>query len=73
MSQEEFNKIALTNKWKIGYCHSGEECWCRLIIVEGIPDDCDFFINPSASLNKEIAEYIVNLHNNFLEVKNQNH
>lgn len=66
MTQEEFNKIVLTSKWKIGYCNQGEQCWCRVIEVEGIDDDCDFFINPAGSLNKEIAEYIVNLHNKSL-------
>lgn len=57
--------------WKVVPCFTGPECWCRMIAVEtytgekGI-DENDLIIIGSASINTEMAEYIVNLHNESL-------
>jgi hypothetical protein len=71
MTYQEAYKKALEVKWKVGPCFSGEQCWCRIIMPE-IPikfdkDDIEEVqIVSSASINKDMAEYIVELHNNNL-------
>ncbi len=51
--------------WKVIPCHSGTECWCRIIVVDDLirSDEGDPNINNSGSISKEFAEYIVDLHN----------
>lgn len=51
----------LKKKWKTEECGT-TDCWCRMIVPVN-PDDKDDFIIPSGSINKEIAEHIVSLHN----------
>lgn len=56
-------------EWKVGPCFSGEDCWCRIIVpVENIitsDGEIEEVVGP-ASINKDIAEYIVKLHNDRL-------
>lgn len=59
-------------EWKTSICHSGEECWCRVIEPsEPLTDDDgnEIYIATSGSIHKEHAEYIVNLHNEKLKNK----
>ena len=51
----------------------GESCWCRMVVPETeILDEIGLPIHviKSASIDKELAEYIVKMHNNNLK-KNQ--
>jgi hypothetical protein len=72
MTYSEFFEIAKDKPWKVVPCHSGTECWCRLIEVCGLErsDDEDSYINNSASIPKEFAEYLVELHNKNIGPKN---
>ena len=56
----------LTVKWKTDICHTGEDCWCRLIVpVEPTQyeDGDDAYIVPDGCISKQEAEYLVELHN----------
>jgi hypothetical protein len=76
-SYDEAHKYSLTVPWKLETCNVGETCWCRVIvpsesikfkekisnwILEDITRDFDCII-PDGSVDKETAEYIVELHN----------
>jgi len=76
-SYEEAHRYSLTIPWKIELCNTGESCWCRVIVPsepikfkekisnwirEDITRDFDYII-PDGSVDKEIAEYVVELHN----------
>ena len=68
MTYQEAYKKALEVEWKVEPCFSGENCWCRTIVPkEPINYDIDnieeVYIVSSASVNKAMAEYIVELHN----------
>lgn len=56
--------------WKIVTCREGEECWCRAIKPE-IPilneDEQEIFIISTGEIEKELAEYIVRIHNETLK------
>lgn len=78
MKYEEAQELAKKVKWKTSLCHQGETCWCRIIEPEKVILFDDFFetgkeeeftIIDSGSINKEFAEYIVDLHNKSLENK----
>lgn len=72
-SYEEAQKYSLTVPWKLKPCNAGEDCWCRIIVpVEPIKyvhkigdteliDEIDYII-PSGSIDKETAEYFLELH-----------
>ena len=76
---EEARRYSLTVPWKIDVCNSGEECWCRLILpTEEIQYTYKYssgqesiqeieYIVGDGSIEKIIAEYIVNLHNEYIE------
>jgi hypothetical protein len=74
---DEAHKYSLTIPWKLETCNVGESCWCRVIvpsepikfkekisnwIKEDITRDFDSII-PDGSIDKETAEYVVELHN----------
>jgi len=65
--EEAYNK-AIKVKWKVEPCFSGEDCWCRIIVPDepikyGPNDVEEVQIVSSASINKKMAEHIVNIHN----------
>ena len=67
--EEAYNK-ATKVKWKVEPCFSGEDCWCRIIVpdepINYGPDDIEeVCIVSSASINKQMAEHIVNINNEF--------
>ena len=78
-SYDEAHKYSLTIPWKLSLCNTGESCWCRIIL----PSEKIFYTNHSkdekaqefewiisdGSVDKETAEYLVNLHNYSLELK----
>ena len=71
MTHEEAYNKALKVKWKVEPCFSGEECWCRLIVpdepIKYSTDDIEeVCIVSSASINKQMAEHIVNIHNQYI-------
>ena len=71
MTHEEAYNKALEVKWKVEPCFSGEECWCRLIVPDETinygPDNIEeVCIVSSASINKQMAEHIVNIHNQYI-------
>ena len=71
---DEAQKHSLSVPWKLETCNVGESCWCRIILPTekilykdkvGDTDRISEFeyIIPDGSIDKETAEYIVNLHN----------
>lgn len=73
-SYEEAHRYSLTVPWKLALCNSGENCWCRIILPTekilyknkvGETERVDEFeyIIPDGSIDKETAEYVVELHN----------
>jgi len=70
MEYHEAVEKSKTVKWKTSPCFTGEECWCRIIEpVEKIEDKDgnEIYIAGSGSINKEYAEHIVKLHNEFVD------
>jgi hypothetical protein len=77
---DEAQKYSLTIPWKIELCNTGESCWCRIILptenilyknkvgdIERV-DEFDYII-PDGSIDKETAEYVVELHNREVELQ----
>jgi hypothetical protein len=76
---DEAKKHSLTVPWKLETCNVGEDCWCRIIVpVEPIKyinkigdteriDEIDYII-PDGSIDKETAEYFLELHNRSVEL-----
>jgi hypothetical protein len=71
---DEAHKYSLTVPWKLKTCSAGEECWCRIIVPTEkilyeedtkLTDEPSLFeyIIPDGSIDKETAEYVVDLHN----------
>ncbi|NDB59483.1 hypothetical protein EB001_13685 [bacterium] len=70
---DEAHKYSLTIPWKLALCNTGETCWCRIIL----PTEKILYTNhskdekaqefewiiPDGSIDRETAEYIVDLHN----------
>lgn len=72
MTFKEANDLSFQVKWKVSTCTSGESCWCRTVAPETpiIYDDIEeLFIIGMGTVHKEIAEYIVKLHNDNLNNK----
>ena len=75
MDYKEAQELSLKVRWKTELCHTGEECWCRVITTEtplvyedrGVKDE--IYIAPSGSIMKDHAEHIVELHNLSLKGK----
>lgn len=69
MNYAEYFEKVKNKRWKTVLCNSGEDCWCRIITteepIEG-DDDNEFSIASYGSIQKEIAEQIVQLHNDSL-------
>lgn len=69
MNYQEAKAKALTVKWKTVPCHQGETCWCRMIEpaekIEFTEKDFteELTLIGSGSVNTEVAEHIVKLHN----------
>lgn len=66
MSYSEFFELAKRQPWKIGKCSQGEICWCRTILTDTMVFDEEgqlLNVVDSGAIHKELAEYIVNLHN----------
>jgi hypothetical protein len=71
---DEAQNYSLTVPWKLETCNVGETCWCRIILpaekilyknkigdIERV-DEFEYII-PDGSIDKETAEYVVELHN----------
>ena len=79
-SHDEAHKYSLTIPWKLALCNTGgESCWCRIILptekilYKNQPDGeivQEFeYIIPDGSIDKETAEYFVELHNREVELQ----
>jgi hypothetical protein len=78
MNYEEAKQKVLNIPWKTDICHSGEDCWCRIIRPteqveyirksneESATLDC---IIDWGSIDKETAQYVIDLHNEFIKNK----
>jgi hypothetical protein len=77
-SYDEAQSFSLTVPWKLETCNVGESCWCRIILPTekilyknkiGETERIDEFeyIIPDGSVDKETAEYVVNLHNRWIK------
>lgn len=75
MNYEEARKHSFNIPWKLDVCHVGEKCWCRLILPTeeikyihvykdtGLETEEEIeWIIPDGSIDKETAEYFVDLH-----------
>jgi hypothetical protein len=65
---KDWEQELLKVEWKVELCHTGESCWCR-IIVPKIPvfyREEEMTICDAGSISKEVAEHLVKLHNNSL-------
>ena len=65
------NEKLLDIRWKVSECFV-KDCWCSIIEPENkITDENGFenYICPSGAIHKDIAEYIVELHNKNLKIK----
>lgn len=75
----ERDEKSIKHKWEVGLCNSGENCWCRIITVskeefehfKEYVDNIDEMpcIVSDGSINEEIANHIVALHNDNLDKK----
>lgn len=70
MTFEEAREQLLSSYWKTEPCGT-ENCWCLMVSpVEPILYDDDkkeMYVSGAGELSKDIAEYIVSLHNERLE------
>jgi hypothetical protein len=84
MTYKEAKQELYKRPWKAITCSQGESCWCRIIeTVEPIEyqinkseeDEIRFDliseVVPMGAIDSEFAEYVVTLHNDFLEKKSQ--
>jgi hypothetical protein len=84
MTYKQAKQELYKRPWKAVPCSQGESCWCRIIeTVEPIEyqinkseeDEIGFDsiseIVPMGAIDKDFAEYVVKLHNNFLEKKSE--
>ena len=70
-TKEQIQKEAILLPWKVEDCFSGKECWCAVITTDPpiYYDDEQtdrYYILTAAAMDRDIAEYIVNLHNKTL-------
>ena len=77
---ESAHTHSLTVPWKLETCNVGDSCWCRIIVPtkplrykDKIGDterisEIDYII-PDGSIDKETAEYFVDLHNREVELE----
>jgi hypothetical protein len=64
------SKELLKYKWKTKTCNAGAKCWCRMIVPIS-----NFYYNKideaniigAGELKKDLAEYLVKLHNSSLK------
>lgn len=75
MNHEQAIQKSLTVPWKLDVCKEGEKCWCRIIRptekIEYVsksdgPTVLDCVVD-YGSIDKETAEYVVELHNKNLK------
>jgi len=77
-SYDEAHKYSLTVPWKLDLCLVGEDCWCRIILPteqihykDKVGDEdriSEFeYIIPDGCIDRETAEYVVNLHNGWIK------
>lgn len=79
MNYEEAVKYSFSIPWKLDVCHVGEKCWCRIILPtevikythkystgEETEQEIEWII-PDGSIDKETAEYFVDLHHEKLK------
>jgi hypothetical protein len=75
---DEAQKHSFTVPWKLETCNVGESCWCRIILptekilykdrVGDMDRISEFeYIIPDGSIDRETAEYVVNLHNGWIK------
>ena len=69
MTHEEIKEKSFKLEWKVSDCHSGPDCWCKVIkLKEPLFDDegYEYEVIRDASVNDEMAQHIVKLHNESL-------
>jgi hypothetical protein len=84
MKYSEAKKELYNRPWKTSTCGQGESCWCRIIeTVEPIEyqvnkseeDKIRFDkiseVVPMGAIDSDFAEYVVTLHNDYLEQKSK--
>ena len=70
---QEADDLSYTMEWKTVECGS-ENCWCRMIetvtpIVVAMENyDDEFYVVPAGSVDTRLADYIVSLHNNNVDI-----
>jgi hypothetical protein len=63
-------EMKISTPWKVIDCHV-KDCWCGVIVPENYDDENseDDYIVGAGQLTKEMAHYIVKLHNAKFAVK----
>ena len=83
MNYDQAKELSFLVPWKVSECFSGPQCWCRRIVpVDPISynDEVENFgktlvsteteeyeVIPDAAIDQKTAEYIVRLHNEYLD------
>ena len=76
MNFDQVKEQSFLVPWKTMECFTGPECWCRIIVpVEPIlynhpesPDvEHEYVVVDAGALDQQTAEYIVRLHNEYLD------
>ncbi len=70
MNYQEAQKLSFQVEWKTTPCPTGEQCWCRIIEPKDlIVDDSgnEIYIAGAGVVSRIYAEYIVNLHNEYIK------
>jgi hypothetical protein len=83
MNFEQAKELSFLVEWKVDECFSGPQCWCRRIVpVNPIlyndeyenfgktlvsTESEEYEIIPDAAIDQKTAEYIVRLHNEYLQ------
>lgn len=73
MTYKEAKEKAKVVRWKVDICHTGEDCWCRIIVPEE-PIEYDYHndketyeIVSAGAIDREFAEQIVSEHNALID------
>lgn len=71
MTYTELFELVKDKPWKVTLCETGAECWCRLVTPENPIYDGDEPLNLISwgAVSKDVAEHLVNLHNESLTEK----
>ena len=75
LTYEQAGEKSFQVPWKLDLCSQGEICWCRIVkpvepilYMDGEYQE-EYLLAPSGHLDKRLAEYLVELHNEKLKIE----